>query len=220
MQKESWWSYCAKMSPLKSTSVVVWCWCWCLALLIILCIWTSAGWHWVDTWFQWHQGHLAVAPCICHPRKIMKLSVCGGGVSIPGKGFTMYILFYTQSCQTGKFSLVVPWQHTWRHNAPVVIPECQQFRKSWSKINVWASSYTSRPSVFPSLEKSKKSLCLGFVHTLELMHHQSAAAHVVKGHRLSLSSNWDRPCTFKGAKLIFIFGASVCGASWDSRIAK
>ena len=42
------------------------------------------------------------------------------------------------------------------------------------------------------------------------------AAHVVKGHHLSLSSNWDRPCTFKGAKLIFIFGASVCPGSWDS----
>ena len=160
MQKESWWSYCAKMLPLKvfccpffhpwkvpvslsGVGVVVrmpGVWCWCLALLIILCIWTSAGWHWVDTWFQWHQGHLAVAPCICHPRKIMKLSVYGGVSAF----WERDILFYTQSCQTGKFSLVVPCQHTWRHNAPVVIPECQQFRKSWSKINVWATSYTSQ----------------------------------------------------------------------------
>ena len=30
-----------------------------------------------------------MAPCICHPRKIMKLSVCGGGVSILGKGYSI-----------------------------------------------------------------------------------------------------------------------------------
>ena len=36
-------------------------------------------------------------------------AVCMWGVSA---FWERDILFYTQSCQTGKFSLVVPWQHT------------------------------------------------------------------------------------------------------------
>ena len=152
-----------------------------------------------------------MAPCICHPRKIMKLSVCGGVVSILGKGYSILhtILPNWKILTCCPLAAHMTSQRPCCHSRMPAVQKIMKQNKCVGKlihksplgISVSGKIQEEPVSGFRSHIRADapsercctcghhhhhyhhhhhhRHHCLGFVHTLELMHHQSGAAHVV-----------------------------------------
>ena len=153
------------MSPLKSTSVVVWCWCRCLVLVLVSGPVDHIV-HMDKCWVALSRHLIPMTPrspgcgaVHLSPSKNHEAVCIWGSVSILGKGYSILhtILPNWKILTCCPLAAHMTSQRPCCHSRMPAVQKIMKQNKCVGKL--------IHKSVFPCLEKSKKSLCLGFVHT-------------------------------------------------------